>query len=72
MLAKLLRGNQTLTSLDLRDNKLGDEGAAAVGAALAKNTGLHCLVLWSNAIAPHGVAAFAEASHRRWRRALLS
>ena len=57
---KLLKGNQTLTSIDLRENALKDEGCAAVGEALALNSGLKCLVLWNNGIGGTGVRALSQ------------
>ena len=59
ILGKLLRANRTLTSLDLRENRLRDDGCAPLGEALAVNHGLRCLVLWSNGIGGDGVRALA-------------
>jgi len=39
-LADALMANNTLTCLVLRDNSIGDEGAAALARALAKNRSL--------------------------------
>ena len=60
VLARLLKSNHTLTSLDLRENKLKDDGCAVIGDALASNRGLRCLVLWSNSIGGAGIASLGE------------
>lgn len=40
--------------------RLRNEGAAHIGSALCVNTGLRCLVLWSNGIAHSGIAALSD------------
>ena len=49
-IAKALETNTTLLKLDLRSNKIGDEGAKAITKALETNTTLSGLNLNSNMI----------------------
>ncbi|KAG0064941.1 hypothetical protein BGZ89_008736 [Linnemannia elongata] len=53
--------NSTLTSLDLRNNLIGDNGAQALAEALKTNSTLTTLKLWSNSIGPDGARALSEA-----------
>ncbi|KAJ4461029.1 hypothetical protein PAPYR_2466 [Paratrimastix pyriformis] len=60
-LASLLHKNQTLTSLQLGYNRVGDEGACALAEALAHNHTLTYLDLYQNEIGPRGARALAAA-----------
>jgi Ran GTPase-activating protein 1 len=48
-----------LTKLDLRNNRIGDDGAAALGGALATSRSLHRLYLSWNRIGDAGAEALA-------------
>jgi hypothetical protein len=58
--AALALGSCPLTSLDLRENKIGDEGAAAIGEALRCNLRLRALRLAHNSIGDSGALALAS------------
>ena len=53
--------NTTLTQLDLRDNNIGDAGAASLAEAMKVNTTLTQLDLSRNPIGVAGAAFLAEA-----------
>lgn len=59
-LASFLRYNATVTSVDLHDNCMADEGAASIGAVLAQNSTLENIRVSSNEIGPAGAAAIVE------------
>eukprot|EP00808_Paulinella_micropora_P019484 g5311.t1 len=52
--------NQTLTSLYLWDNKIGDEGAAHIAAAVKENKTVIELRMGANKIGPAGAEAIAS------------
>ena len=54
VLASVLSDNDSLVNLDLRNNKIGPEGAAALSALLKSNTTLQVLDLRWNEIGPAG------------------
>ncbi|KAH7036113.1 hypothetical protein BKA57DRAFT_429798 [Linnemannia elongata] len=56
-----LRTNSTLTSLNLRSNKIGDDGAQALSEALKTNSTLTTLDLYNNSIGPNGAQALSKA-----------
>ena len=56
-----LEGNTTLKSINLWDNRIGDEGAKALAEAIETyGTQLQTLNLWGNKIGNEGAVAFAE------------
>jgi len=72
VLAALEEGWSALTSLDLSDNSMGDEGASALSRALLRNTNLTALSLGENALSPCGAASVAAALPSFPRLAKLS
>ncbi|KAG9061306.1 hypothetical protein KI688_007284 [Linnemannia hyalina] len=60
-LAETLKTNSTLTTLNLRDNSIGDNGAQALSAALKINSTLTILDLGHNSIGDNGAQALSEA-----------
>jgi len=58
--AEMLKGNTTLTELDLMENQINAEGAEKIGQALMVNTTLVLLYLGCNAIDDDGVAKISE------------
>ena len=60
-LEAMLETNTTLTSLNLRSNKLGDAAGAAIGRALETNTTLTSLNLESNNLGEAACAAISQA-----------
>ena len=60
-LARALRANRVLTTLNLDLNQLHDGGAAELADALRENDSLQTLVLSGNQIGHAGAAALAEA-----------
>ncbi|KAF9177010.1 hypothetical protein BGZ51_009289, partial [Haplosporangium sp. Z 767] len=61
ILTKALRSNSALTILDLGDNSIGFNEAAALAKALKTNSTLTALNLSSNSIKANGAAALSEA-----------
>lgn len=59
-LAEVLKNNNTLISLELEWNDIGDIGAAALAAALKGNQTLRKLDLARNKITDAGISSFAE------------
>ncbi|XP_074621745.1 uncharacterized protein LOC141880193 [Acropora palmata] len=60
-LAQALRVNSSLSSLDLSDNSISDEGVNSLAQALRVNTSLSSLDLSSNSIGDEGANSLAEA-----------
>ena len=56
-----LRVNTSLTSLDLYENSIGDEGAGSLSEALRVNTSLTSLDLSDNLIGDEGASSLSEA-----------
>ena len=56
-----LRVNTSVTSLDLRDNSIGEEGASSLSEALRVNTSLTSLNLSDNSIGVEGASSLSEA-----------
>ena len=56
-----LRVNTSLTSLDLSENSIGDEGASSLSEALRVNTSLTSLDLSENSIGDEGASSLSEA-----------
>jgi hypothetical protein len=65
--AALLKGNQTITELNMRANKITDEGARALAAVLSGRTALRSVDLRGNQITRTGVKVVAEAMERNER-----
>ncbi|KAL9965575.1 hypothetical protein ACROYT_G029390 [Oculina patagonica] len=61
VLAKALKGNSSLTELDLSDNNIGDQGATGLAEALKNNKSLTELGLSDNNIDDQGATGLAEA-----------
>eukprot|EP00808_Paulinella_micropora_P015526 g42684.t1 len=59
--AKGLQVNNSIRSINLRANDIGDEGATAIGLALQVNTSLATLILYNNKIGDAGATAIAKA-----------
>ncbi len=59
-MAKMLESNKTLRTLDLSLNYIGDEGGAALGAALEKNSTLELLTVSGNEIKDYDVRQKAK------------
>jgi hypothetical protein len=59
--ARVLSASQNLTSLDLRNNNIGDAGALELAVALRHNKTLELLDLMSNDIGSDGTSALADA-----------
>ncbi|KAL0205983.1 hypothetical protein P9112_001290 [Eukaryota sp. TZLM1-RC] len=60
-LARALESNSSLTTLDLHNNQITDEGAGALARALESNCTLTTLHLENNKIADEGASALARA-----------
>ena len=61
VLTRALRVNTSLSSLDLHDNSIRDEGANLLAQALRENTSLSSLDLSRNSIGNDGANSFAQA-----------
>jgi hypothetical protein len=61
ILAEALKTNSVLTTLDLRVNSIGSDGAKALAEALKTNSALTTLDLRANSIGDDGAKALAEA-----------
>ena len=61
LMASDLKFMAVLTSVDLRSNSIGDDGAKAIAEALKVNAVLTDLALWINGIGDEGATAIAEA-----------
>ncbi|KAL9965573.1 hypothetical protein ACROYT_G029388 [Oculina patagonica] len=61
VLAEALKGNSSLTVLNLYNNNIGAQGATGLAAALQKNASLTELDLSLNKIGDHGATGLAEA-----------
>ncbi|KAL0229422.1 hypothetical protein GEMRC1_014039 [Eukaryota sp. GEM-RC1] len=60
-LFKMLKVNSTVTSVNLRDNYIGDEGVRTLADALKVNTAVLRVNLWDNIVDVEGATALAEA-----------
>lgn len=58
-----LRENKALTILDLRSNKIGDEGFKALAESLCTNRTLTTLDLWDNNIGPESMRSLVDMLH---------
>ena len=70
MLAALEK-NSTVTSIDLSNNKIGDEGVATLAAALEKNSTLTSIILGCNNIGNVGAAHLAAALEKNYALEVL-
>ncbi|OAQ25001.1 RNI-like protein [Linnemannia elongata AG-77] len=61
MLVEAIKANSTLTTLDLGDNSVGDNGAQALSEALKTNSTLTTLNLLYNSIGSNGAVALSKA-----------
>jgi len=61
LLSKALRTNSTLTTLNLKENKIGDAGAQALSEALETNKTMTTLDLSDNEIGDAGAQALSDA-----------
>src|SRR6185312_5439126 len=61
ILAKILKSNSSLNSLNLQENQIGATGAMALAKALESNSSLISLNLWNNQIGDTGATALAKA-----------
>ena len=59
-LAGMLRENETVTEMDLRDNQIGDEGARALADMLRENETVKAMYLDGNQIGAEGARALAD------------
>lgn len=59
-LARFLRVNTSLESLEIVANGLGPEGGVAIAEAMIENASLKSLTLWGNNIGAEAGMAFAE------------
>ena len=59
--SQALAANTSLTTLDLSQNSIGDEGATSLSQALALNTSLTTLTLSQNSIGAEGATTLSEA-----------
>ncbi|KAL0243319.1 hypothetical protein GEMRC1_005880 [Eukaryota sp. GEM-RC1] len=57
----MLKDNDTVTCVNLRNNSIGVEGARALAEALIVNTYVITINLWNNSIGVEGARALAEA-----------
>ena len=70
-MAAALEKNTTLTSLDLFENYIDEEGAASVAAALEKNSTLTSISLDGNNIGAEGAAILAAALEKNYAMEVL-
>ena len=70
-MAAALEKNTTLTSLELFENYIDEEGAASVAAALEKNSTLTSINLVNNKIGDEGVAILAAALKKNYALEVL-
>lgn len=61
VLAAILKENSTIENIGLFNNRIGDEGVAALAKALRVNSTLQSLELITNQICADGAKAMAEA-----------
>lgn len=66
-LSALLRNNQSIEEINLRNNHITDDGARALAAVLAGKNGIKLIDLKGNKISKAGIKALAEALERSER-----